>query len=138
MYQLTVTARKQLERANLRAQAKKPKIEEIAFGMYRVWSTNPATPWQAYATGIEAAKDGGYLVYCSCPTQHAFCLHVAAAFPHFLMREKEMKAETERMAQAQELTDSEWEEIELRAETAQMIEEVERMLEKDRLDVFGI
>jgi hypothetical protein len=54
------------------------------------------------------------------------------------MREKEMKAETERMAQSQELTDSEWEEIELRAETAQMIEEVERMLEKDRLDVFGI
>jgi hypothetical protein len=134
MYQLTVTTRKQLERATLRAQSEKLHFEEVVFGVYKVRGSTG----NFYSTGIEAATDGeGYDVCCSCPTQKTFCKHVSTVFPHFLMREKEIKAEEVRMVQAQELTDSEWEEIELRAETAQMIEEVERMLEKDRLDVFG-
>jgi hypothetical protein len=90
MYELNITSRKQLERASLRAQAQKPRIEEIALGMYRVWSTNPTTPYNSYSTGIFPAKDGnGYDVCCSCPTQRTFCKHVAAVFPHYLMRMKE-------------------------------------------------
>lgn len=92
MYQLTVTSKKQLERATLRAQAQKPRIEEIGYGMYKVWSTNPETPWKYYNTGIEAAQGAGYTVYCNCPTQprldrmtgemkDCYCKHVAAAFP---------------------------------------------------------
>jgi hypothetical protein len=93
MYALTVSTQKQLERATLRAQAQKPKIEEIAFGMYKVWSSNPQTPWLTYSTGIEAAPDGGYSVCCSCPTKNYFCKHLAAIFPHFLMRVKELEAQ---------------------------------------------
>lgn len=72
MYELNVNSCKQLERANLRAQAHKPKIESVGYGMYKVWSTNPSTPYQTYSTGIERAKDGyGYDVCCSCPTTRA-------------------------------------------------------------------
>lgn len=138
MYELTLRSRKQLERATLRAQAEKPKIEEVYFGGYKVWSSDPATPWKSYSTGVSRNIEGNLDVCCSCPTQKYFCKHAAAIVPHFLMREKEIKAEEVRMAQAQTLSDAEWEEIELASETAQMIEEVEAMLAKDRLDVFGI
>jgi hypothetical protein len=138
MYELTLKNRKQLERASLRAQAEKPKIEEVYFGAYKVWSSNPATPWLFYCTAFERNVEGDLNVVCSCPTQKTFCKHVAAAVNHFLMREKEFKAEEARMLAAQEMTDSEWGQVELRAESEMMIQEVEAMLEKDRLDVFGI
>jgi hypothetical protein len=58
--------------------------------MYKVFSTNPATPYNSYSTGIFPAKDGnGYDVVCSCPTQRVVCKHAAACFPHYLMRLKE-------------------------------------------------
>jgi hypothetical protein len=102
MYELNVKTRRDLERATLRAQAQKPRIEEVAFGMYKVWSTNPETPWIYYSTGIEAApvREGGYSVCCSCPTTRFLCKHVAAAFPHFLMREKEYNQPTEAASEA--------------------------------------
>jgi multidrug efflux pump subunit AcrA (membrane-fusion protein) len=105
MYELNVNSRKQLERASLRAQAQKPRIEEIALGMYKVFSTNPATPYNSYSTGIFPAKDGnGYDVVCSCPTQRVVCKHAAAIFPHYLMRLKEQEvaalaAQAEKQAQ---------------------------------------
>lgn len=103
MYELNVNTRKQLERATLRAQAQKPKIEEIGFGMYKVWSSNPETPWLTYSTGIEPAPDGkgGYAVCCSCPTTRFLCKHVAAIFPHYLMRLKEYSQSAEAPAPAQ-------------------------------------
>lgn len=152
MYQLTVKSKKQLERATLRAQAQKPRIEEIGYGLYKVWSTNPATPWKYYNTGIEAALNGGYTVYCNCPTQprldrvtgemkDCFCKHTAAAFPHFLMREKQYAAEpvlvAATAAQVQEMSDQEWASVELSAEGAAVVDDVEAMLEKDRMDIFG-
>lgn len=161
MYELTLKSRKQLERASLRAQAQKPRIEEVYFGAYKVWSTNPATPWKTYSTGIEPAPDGeGYTVCCSCPTQNYFCKHVAAVFPHYLMREKQEQGQVEAPATAQEpvaplplgcttcgaveanvfLTGGErlcWDCLKERAETEAMLEEVERMLAKDRQDIFG-
>ncbi len=91
MYELTVKTRRDLERATLRAQAQKPRIEEVAFGMYKVWSSDPTTPWKYYSTGIEQAPNGcgGYSVCCSCPTTRFLCKHVASIFPHYLMREKQ-------------------------------------------------
>ena len=110
MYELTVKTRKQLERATLRAQAEKPRIEEVSYGIYKVWSTNPAKPDTYYSVGIEPAKTGeGYDVLCTCPTQpridrktgeikDCFCKHVAACMPHYQMKEREYKAEEARMA----------------------------------------
>jgi hypothetical protein len=92
MYELNVNSRKQLERASLRAQAQKPRIEEIALGMYKVFSTNPATPYNSYSTGIFPAKDGnGYDVVCSCPTQRVVCKHAPPIFPHYLMMRRKSK-----------------------------------------------
>jgi hypothetical protein len=136
MYSLTVTSRKQLERASLRAQAQKPRIEEIEFGIYNVWSTDPKRPDAFYFIAIQPARGGGYEVACGCPTQKYFCKHVASVFPHYLMREKQQELARTAIAQTQQMTDSEWEEIELKAETAQMIEDVERMLEQDRFDAI--
>jgi hypothetical protein len=144
MYELTVRSRKQLERATLRSQARKPKIEEVSFGIYKVWSTNPRTPDTYYSVGIEPAQDGtGYDVCCTCPTQphldkktgelvECFCYHVTSALPHYQMREREYRAEEIRMQEAQVMTDAEWEEVELRADTAQMLDDVREMLERDR------
>jgi hypothetical protein len=134
MYQLTVTSKKQLERATLRAQAEKLHFEEVVFGIYKVRGSTG----NYYSVGIEASASGkGYEVCCSCPTQNTYCKHVSTVFPHFLMREQEIKAEEARMTQAQELTDAEWAEVELRAESEAILDDVRAMLEKDRLDVFG-
>jgi uncharacterized Zn finger protein len=128
MYELTLKSRKQLERATLRAQAEKLHIEEVSFGIYKV---NGSTG-NLYLVGIEPAKSGeGYDVCCSCPTQHYFCKHVASVMSHYLMREKEMN-------QAQTLTEQEWAAVELRAESEMILDDVRALLEKDRLDVFGI
>jgi hypothetical protein len=88
MYQLTVSTRRELERATLRAQAQKPRISETVFGIYKVWSSD-LTKVEPYLVGIEALEDGGFEVCCSCPTQRYLCKHVAAVFPHYLMRLKE-------------------------------------------------
>jgi hypothetical protein len=105
MYELTVKTRRDLERATLRAQAQKPRIVEVAYGMYKSWSTNPATPLDFYYTGIEAASDGcgGYSVCCSCPTTRFLCKHVAACFPHFLMREQQELAPADFAGQVKEI-----------------------------------
>jgi uncharacterized Zn finger protein len=127
MYELTLTSRKQLERATLRAQAEKPRIEEVVFGIYKVTGSSG----NLYLVGIEPAKCGeGYDVCCSCPTQKTFCKHVASVMPHYLLREKEMN-------QAQTLTEQEWAEVELASETEAILDDVRALLEKDRLDVFG-
>lgn len=97
MYALTLNSRKQLERASLRAQAQKPRIEEVEFGVYNVWSTDPKKPGKFYIAGIQPAEKGGWEVTCGCPTQNAFCKHVAAVMPHYLMRVREM--EQDRQAQ---------------------------------------
>lgn len=102
MYQLTLKVKSQLENATRRAQAQKPRIEEICFGMYKVWSSNPQIV-APYSVGIEPAQDGGYTACCSCPTQNYFCKHVAAIFPHYLMREKQELQPTE-AAQSAALT----------------------------------
>jgi hypothetical protein len=89
MYQLTVTTKKQLERATLRAQAEKLHFEEVVFGIYKVRGSTG----NFYSTGIERAASGeGYEVCCSCPTQNAYCKHVSTVFPHFLMREDDVRA----------------------------------------------
>jgi hypothetical protein len=90
MYELTVNSRKQLERATLRAQSQKPRIEEVGIGMYKVWSSHATQPGDFYYTMINPAPDGqGYEVQCSCPTTRFLCKHVAAIFPHYLMRERQ-------------------------------------------------
>jgi hypothetical protein len=124
MYALTLKTRKQLERATLRAQSQKPRIEEVVFGIYKAWSTNPKTPDTYYSVGIEPAQYGGYDVCCSCPTQKFFCKHVAACMPHYQMREKEQP---------------DWQAIEEAAETEAMHDAIREMLqaEKDKLDIFG-
>lgn len=88
MYSLTVTNRKQLERATLRAQSQKLKMEEVSFGIYKVWGSTG----KLYVAGIEPSATGnGYDVCCSCPTQAPdFCKHVSTVMPHYQMREKEM------------------------------------------------
>jgi hypothetical protein len=86
MYALTVTSRKQLERATLRAQAEKLRMEEVVFGIYKVWGSTG----NLYLIGIEPAIDGGYDVCCTCPTQNTFCKHVSTVMPHYQMREKDM------------------------------------------------
>src|SRR5947207_3296317 len=110
MYELTVKTRRDLERATLRAQSQKPRIEEVAFGIYKVYSTNPATPWMTYFTGIEPDPDGegGYSVCCSCPTPRFLCKHVSACFGHYLMREKEYNQPVE-VSQALTWSDEETE-----------------------------
>jgi hypothetical protein len=136
MYELTVSSRKQLERASLRAQAQKPKIEEVGLGMYKVFSTSPATPFTSYATGIFPAKDGnGYDVVCSCPTQRVVCKHAAAIFPHYLMRLKqfadcELEVPTFE-AQVQEIKDI------CAATTTTLVEYTAEMEAKDKADLFG-
>lgn len=133
MYELTVKTRRDLERATLRAQSQKPRIEEVAYGIYKVWSTNPATPWKTYSTGVEPAQDGqgGYDVCCSCPTTRFLCKHVASIFPHYLMREKEYNQPVEA---APVLDMVEYASIphinELPAYT-------EEMAARDRADLFG-
>jgi hypothetical protein len=118
MYQLTLKTRKQLERATLRAQAEKLKMEEVTFGIYKVWGSTG----NLYLLGIEPAKDGGYDVCCTCKTQNTFCKHLSTVMPHYLMKEKEQL---------------DWEAIEEAAENAAMLEAVEEMLRQDRMDVLG-
>ena len=136
MYELNVNSRKQLERASIRANSRKPKIEEIALGMYRVWSTNPATPYVQYATGIFPAQDGqGYDVCCNCPTQRAVCLHVAACMGHYLMREKQFAAAEIEVptfeAQVNEIKDI------CAATMTTLTEYTAAQAERDRADLFG-
>ena len=134
MYELSVSNRKQLERATLRAQARKPKIEPVGYGMYKVWPTNPASPYQTYCTGIERAKDGnGYDVCCSCPTTRALCLHVSACFPHFLMTEKQEQTEPDPAGLVvQGVITTSMQEIENLIEQAK-----EASFEQDHEDIFG-
>lgn len=92
MYALTVTSRKQLERASLRAQAEKLKMEEVVFGIYKVWGSTG----KLYLVGIEPAATGGYDVCCTCPTQNTFCKHVSTVMPHYLMKKQEMEPDLTR------------------------------------------
>ena len=137
MYQLTLSSRKQLERASLRAQAEKPRIEEVGIGVYKVWSSDPARPWHWYTTGVERNADGTLTVCCTCPTQNHFCKHASAILPHYLMRERLVAEEVDWRARMQEMSDAEWSEVELRAESEAILDSVREMLERDRLDVFG-
>jgi hypothetical protein len=131
MYALTVTSRRQLERASLRAQAQKPRIEEKEFGIYNVWSTDPKRPDAFYFIAIQPARGGGYEVACGCPTQKYFCKHVASVFPHYLMREKQQELARTATAQAQQMNDSEWAAVELSAETEDILDAVREMLAND-------
>jgi hypothetical protein len=90
MYELTVKTRRELERATLRAQTQKPRIQEVDLGIYKVWSSNPAIT-APYLVGLEALEDGGYDVCCSCPTQRYLCKHVASCLPHYIMRLKQQE-----------------------------------------------
>lgn len=145
MYELNVNSRKQLERASLRAQAQKPKFEVVGYGMFKVFSSDPTTPWKSYSTGIEAAKDGnGYDVCCSCPTQRTYCKHVAAVFPFFLMTEKQQQTEpapaglvvqgviTTSMQELDRLIEQAIE------ESSDPNEYTEAQAARDRADLFGI
>lgn len=136
MYELTVNSKKQLERATLRAQAEKPKILEVGIGMYKVWSTNPATPGQFYFTGANPAPDGsGYEVYCNCPTTRFLCKHVAAIFPHYLMRVHQLDLEGIQASTFEE-TVQEIKDI-CAAGMATLAGYTAEMEAKDKADLFG-
>jgi hypothetical protein len=150
MYQLTLKAKSQLENATRRARIQKPRIEEICFGMYKVWSSNPLIT-VPYLTGIEAVQDGGYKVCCNCPTQCFLCKHVVSIFPHYLMREKQEQGQVPASVKdnficqdcgdlATVWTGKEalcWPCLLHRAEAEAEKEAHQAMIEKDHDDLFG-